>query len=182
MSFTTEHKQKFEDLLLRIKNQDRLQLQANGGNSILFSYPPEDESKYLEHALDLFGDEACFIDVSKLLVDFIAKDGWDDFQSYNESMSSTPHVVFKSDDPEVDLFDMIIQEISKAFAADKIPILIRIGALYGTGIENLSIMEHPHVMKSAHPLIIFYPSRIKDETLLFLNFKLASKYRCVLVH
>ncbi len=182
MSFTTEHKQKFEDLLFQIKNQDRLQLQANGGNSILFSYPPEEESKYLEHALELFGEEAFFIDVSKLLVDFIAKDGWDAFQSYYESMSSTPHIVFKSDDPEADLFDMIIREISKAFAGDKIPILIRIGALYGTGIENLSIMEHPEVMKSAHPLVIFYPSRIKDDALLFLNFKQASKYRCVLVH
>ena len=181
MSFTTEHKQKFEDLLFQIKNQDRLQLQANGGNSILFSYPPEEESKYLEHAAEMFKDTAIFIDISKLLVDFIEKDGWDSFQSYYESLSSTPHIIFKSDDPDPDLFDMIINAISKAIQDDKLPILIRTGVLLGTGIDNVNIMEHPEVMKSRHPLVIFYPSIIKDDTLLFLNFKPASKYRCVLV-
>ena len=181
MSFTTEHKQKFEDLLFQIKNQDRLQLQANGGNSILFSYPPEEESKYLEHTPEVFKDSAKFIDVSKLLVAFIEKDGWESFQSYYESLSSTPHIIFKSDDPDPDLFDMIIKGISEAIENDKIPILTRTGALLGTGIDNVNIMEHPEVMKSGHPLVIFYPSIIKDDTLLFLNFKPASKYRCVLV-
>jgi len=181
MSFTTDHKQKFEDLAFQIKNQDRLRLQANGGNSIIFSYPPEEESLYLEKAADIFGDEVVFIDVAKLLVDFIDKEGWDEFKTYYESLSTTPHIVFKSSDPEMDLFDMIIEGISTALADSKIPILIRTGVLLGTGIENVNIMEHAVVMHSAHPLVIFYPSTIKDDTLLFLNFKPASKYRCVLV-
>ncbi|MBC8191215.1 MAG: hypothetical protein H8E18_02435 [FCB group bacterium] len=181
MSFTTEHKQKFEDLLFQIKNQDRLQLHANGGNSILFSYPPEEESKYLEHAAEVFKDTAQFIDISKLLVDFIEKDGWDSFQSYYESMKPTPHKVFKSDDPDPDLFDMIIDTISQVEQDDRIPVLIRTGALQGTGIDNIHIMEHPEVMNSSRPLVVFYPSQIKDDTLLFLNFEPASKYRCVVV-
>jgi hypothetical protein len=182
MSFTTEHKQKFEDLLFHIKNQDRLKLQANGGNSILFSYPPEEESKYLEHAAEVFKDTAKLIDISKLLVEFIDRDGWDKFQDYYESMKPTPHKVFKSNDPDPDLFDMIIDAISQVVQDDKIPVLIRTGALHGTGIDNINIMEHAEVMSSRRPLVVFYPSRVKDDTLLFLNFEPASKYRCVVVN
>ena len=181
MSFTTEHKQKFEDLLFQIKNQDRLQLRANGGNSILFSYPPEEESKYLEHAVEIFKDTAKLIDISKLLVEFIDRDGWDQFQNDYESLLPTPHTIFKSDGSDPDLFDMIIDAISQVAQDDRIPVLIRTGALHGTGIDNIHIMEHPEVMNSSRPLVVFYPSQIKDDTLLFLNFEPASKYRCVVV-
>ena len=40
MSYITNHKQQFDDLKFQIANQDQLRRQANGGNSILFSYPP----------------------------------------------------------------------------------------------------------------------------------------------
>jgi hypothetical protein len=59
--------------------------------------------------------------------------------------------------------------------------LIRTGCLYGTGIENVNIMEHKIITKLSHPLIIFYPSKIQSDNLLFLNFKQASKYRCALI-
>jgi len=41
-------------------------------------------------------------------------------------------------------------------------------------------MEHPSIMSLSHSLVLFYPSKIEDENLLFLNFKSASKYRCTL--
>ena len=181
MPYITDHKQKFDDLRFHIENQDQLRRQANGGNSILFSYQPNEEYLYVEKANELYQGKAAFIDISKLLVKFIDKDGWDSFKEYYHDFQDTPHVIFRSDDTTIDLFDMIINEIESACKNDKYPFLIRTGCLFGTGIENVNIMEHRAVMNLPHPLVIFYPSRIEDENLYFLNFKHASKYRCILV-
>lgn len=181
MPFITEHKQKFTDLDFNIRNQDQLRRQANGGNSILFSYLPDEEHLYIEKAREIYDERAEFIDISRLLVRFIDIDGWGAFSEYYRDFSNTPHVVFRSDDPEPDLFDMIISAIKQASEEDKIPVLIRSGCLYGTGIENVNIMEHKDVMGLQHPLVIFYPSKISEDNIFFLNFKPASKYRCTLV-
>ena len=181
MPYIADHKQKFADLDFNIDNQDQLRRQANGGNSILFSYQPVEESLYIEKARELYGDKAAFIDISKLLVKFIDTDSWDAFAEYYKDFSNTPRVVFRSEDPEMDLFDMIISAIKQTCENDKIPFLIRSGCLYGTGIENVNIMEHRDVMSLKHPLVIFYPSTISEDNIYFLNFKPASKYRCTLV-
>jgi hypothetical protein len=181
MPYITDHKQKFDDLHFHIENQDQLRRQANGGNSILFSYQPNEEYLYIEKANERYQGKAAFIDISKLLVEFIDKDGWDSFKKYYHDFQDTPHVIFRSDDTTIDLFDMIISEIESACKNDKYPFLIRTGCLFGTGIENVNIMEHRAVMNLPHPLVIFYPSRIEDDNLYFLNFKHASKYRCILV-
>lgn len=181
MPFIADHIQKFADLAFNIENQDQLRRQANGGNSILFSYCPGEENLYIDKARDIYEEKAEFIDISQLLVRFIDSDGWDAFSEYYRDFINTPHVVFKSDDPEQDLFDMIISAIKQACEKDKIPFLIRSGCLYGTGIENVNIMEHKDVMQLKHPLVIFYPSKISEDNILFLNFRPASKYRCTLV-
>ncbi len=181
MPYIIEHQQKFSDLRFQIANQDRLKREANGGNSILFSYSPEEEQQYIEKAKELYADNASFIDVSKMLVQFIDEDGWDSFSEYYNDFRNTPHLIFRSDDPRPDLFDLIISEIENACQNGKIPFLIRTGCLFGTGIENVHIMEHKAVMKLPHPLVIFYPSKIEDDNIYFLNFKPASKYRCTLV-
>jgi len=181
MSFTTDYQQKFTDLDFHIKNQDQLRRQANGGNSVLFSYPSDEEHLYIQEARTRFGDKADFISVAEQFVKFIDEEGWEEFKQYYSEFQDTPHKVFRSDDPSKDLFDLIIAEIVTASESDKIPILIRTGCLFGTGIENVNIMEHKAVMALKHPLVIFYPSRIEEDNLYFLNFKLASKYRCTLV-
>lgn len=181
MPYITDHKRKFTDLRFNIENQDQLRRQANGGNSILFSYPPHEEQLYIDEATELYPDKAVFIDISKLFVKFIDADSWESFKNYYNDFKNTPHKVFQSDDPSGDLFVMIINAITEASKNDKIPFLIRTGCLYGTGIDNVNIMEHPAVMKLRHPLVIFYPSSIDGEMLFFLNFKPASKYRCILV-
>lgn len=181
MPYITDHKQKFDDLKFHLENQDQLRRKANGGNSILFSYPPDEEQQYIAKAKELWGDNAAFIDVSKLLVKFIDEDGWESFREYYNDFKNTPHLVFRSDDPTPDLFDVIISEIDDACRNNKIPFLIRTGCLYGTGIENVNIMEHKAVMNQPHPLVIFYPSIIEEDNIYFLNFKPASKYRCILV-
>jgi len=181
MSYITDHQQKFADLQFHIEHQDQMRRQANGGNSILFSYPPSEEYLYINKAKELYADKAAFIDMSQLLVKFIDRDGWESFQEYYNDFISTPYLVFRSDDPEPDLFDMIISEIEEACLDDKIPFLVRTGCLFGTGIDNVNIMEHKMVMALKHPLVIFYPSKIEDDNIFFLNFKPASKYRCTLV-
>ena len=181
MPYTTDHQQKFADLNHHIANQDQLRRQANGGNSILFSYQPSEEHLYIEKAKELYADSASFIDVSKLFVRFIDEDGWESFKEYYNDFKNTPHKVFRSDDETQDLFDLVVDEIENACQNDKIPFLIRTGCLYGTGIENVNIMEHKTVMNLPHPLVLFYPSKIEDDNIYFLNFKPASKYRCALV-
>ena len=181
MSFTTDYQQKFTDLDFHIKNQSQLRRQANGGNSVLFSYPSDEENLYIKEVRERFGESAAFINVAEQFVKFIDDEGWEDFIQYYKEFQDTPHKVFRSDDPSKDLFDLLIAEIVSASDSDKIPFLIRTGCLFGTGIENVNIMEHKAVMSLAHPLVIFYPSKIEGDNLYFLNFKLASKYRCTLV-
>jgi len=181
MSFSTDNRQKFEDLEFHLNNRDALRRKANGGNSVLFSYTPDEENEYIAKAKELYADKAVFIDISKIFVDFIDADGWDDFKEYYKDYQNTPNVVFKSEDPEPDLFKLIISAIERVSASDKIPMLIRTGVLFGTGIENVNIMEYSSVMTLSHSLVFFYPSKIEDDNLLFLNFKPASKYRCTLI-
>ncbi len=181
MPYMSDYQQKFADLEHHIANQAQLHRQANGGNSILVSCQPSEEHLYIEKAKELYHDRGSFIDVSKLFVRFIDDHGWESFSEYYEDFKNTPHKVFRSDDETSDLFDMIIEEIASVSRSERIPFLIRTGCLYGTGIENLNIMEHKTVMKLSQPLVIFYPSKIEDDNIYFLNFKPASKYRCVLV-
>ena len=181
MSFLTDNKQKFDDLEFHLNNRDALRRQANGGNSVLFSYSPDEENEYIAKVKELYADKAVFIDISKLFVEFIDADGWSNFEAYYKDYQNTPHVVFKSEDPEPDLFKLIISSIEQASDGGKIPMLIRTGVLFGTGIENVNIMEHSSVMTLSHSLVFFYPSKIENDNLLFLNFKSASKYRCTLI-
>tara|TARA_R110001583_G_scaffold95420_1_gene239231 strand:+ start:2367 stop:2915 length:549 start_codon:yes stop_codon:yes gene_type:complete len=181
MPYIADHKQKFADLNFNVENQDQLRKKANGGNSILFSYQPDEEHLYIEKARELYADKAEFIDVGKLFFHFIDDEGWASFSEYYKDFINTPHLVFRSDDPATDLFDLIISAIKQACDNDKVPFLIRSGCLYGTGIENVNIMEHRDVMTLKHPLVIFYPSKIAEDNIYFLNFKSASKYRCTLV-
>lgn len=181
MPYIADHQQKFTDLKFHIENQDQLRRQANGGNSILFSYLPDEELLYIKKAKEVYADRASFVDVSKLLVQFIDEDGWDSFSEYYNDFKETPYLIFRSSDPAKDLFDLIIDDIEKASQSGKIPFLVRTGCLFGTGIENVNIMEHKTVMNLPHALVIFYPSKIENDSIYFLNFKSASKYRCTLV-
>lgn len=181
MPYITDHNKKFDDLDYYLRNQEQLRKKANGGNSILFSYPPEEELLYINKAKELYSNTAEFIDISNLFIKFIDMEGWSNFKNYYQDFKDTPHLIFRSDDPSTDLFDIILAAIEGADKVNKIPILVRTGSLLGTGIENLNIMEHKTVIGSNYPLVIFYPSRIKDGNLEFLNCRLASKYRCTLI-
>lgn len=181
MSFQTEHQKKLDDLAYQLNNLEELRRTANGGNSILFTFPPKEEQEYIDFLKQHYQDKAEFIDISKLFILLIDSLGWKEFEELYKDLQSTPYLLFKSDSPEKDLFDSIIDAISEANKHDKIPILMRTGMLCGTGIENQNIMEHKVVMALKHPLVILYPATFKNQDLMFLNFRPANKYRCTVV-
>lgn len=183
MSFETDHQEKFQNLevVLAEENRDNIRIEANGGNSILFVYPPKDEHKYIEKAQELY-PQAEFIDVREALVEFIDSIGWDNFEEYYKAYKTEPENLFRDSDDEKKLESLIIEKIKKAISDDKLPFLIHTGALYGTEIENIHIMENSEVMKFGNPLVVFYPAEIQpDGQLKYLGVKPASKYRCKLV-
>jgi hypothetical protein len=184
MAYLDDHKAKFDNLSVNLESKNIYQLKrtANGGNSIVFTYPPEEELLYLKKINEIaLENNFELINISKLLVEIIDSEGWNEFKSYYNDFKDTPHLVFKSDDESVDLMDLIISNIKRADDNGKIPVLIKTGALFGTGIENVNIMEDKSVMGLNNPLIIFYPGKIENENLYFLNSKLASKYRCTVI-
>lgn len=183
MSYTIDQDKKFKELdhLLKPESFGLIKKAANGGTSILFTYPPEEETLYLNKATEEFSEKCEFINIADLFVKFIEQDGWTDFKEYYESFRTTPHLIFKSADGSNDFYSIIIDAIKRAAKSNKVPVLIRTGALYKTGIENNNIIENRSVMQLKLPLVIFYPSTIKNGDLMFLNFKHASKYRCTII-
>lgn len=183
MSYLSEYKRKFNDLrtALDVQNRSQLRARANGGNTVLFAYQPSEESLYLAQVKKQFPTGE-FIDLSKLLVDYVDESGWEDFKQFYKDYEMSSDQVFKSEDGEdIDFFDSIMNAIQKAFDAGKTPFLIRTGILHGTGIENVNIMEHKVVMNCTQLLVIFYPARIETDNIFFLNFKPANQYRCTII-
>lgn len=175
--------EKFSDLKFILENQDRqtIKMNAQGGNSILFVYPPKEEQKYLQK-MGQFYPDAYFINIAELFAEFIDKNGPDDFFDAFEEYASEPEKLFKSEFAQDDFFSMVLNEIKIADEQNKMPVLIRTGAFYGTGIENINFMDSDIVHSLHFPLIIMYPATIgADGKLKFLNHKLASDYRAIVI-
>ncbi len=183
MSYEMEYIRKFKELESSLNDITRLSLSANGGKAIIFSFSPKDENNYIREVKKRYSERAIFIDLSKIFVNYIDSIGIDNFKDLYKDFIDTPHIIFKDEtDSNKDFFDMIIEEIKDADNLGKLPILLRTGVLYGTGIENQNILEHDTVMKLKQALILFYPSKIENNDLLFLNFKTASRYRALLIN
>ena len=58
----------------------KLALEANGGRSILFVYPPIDDEAYIAEAKERFSDNCEFIDLRSLMTEFINDMGFEEFQ------------------------------------------------------------------------------------------------------
>jgi len=183
MSFQTEHQEKFQNLKVALapENRDQIRLAANGGNTVLFVYPPDQEEEYIREAQNIFS-EGVFIDVRDCLVEFIDSIGWDDFKEFYENYTGHSDVIFTDSQEEPKLEGLIINKIIETIEQNKFAFLIHTGALYGTGIENIHIMQNSKVMQFGIPLVIFYPAIEKSETEIdFLGVKPASRYRCKMV-
>jgi hypothetical protein len=186
MAYLDEHKAKFDNLAvaLHLENRTQLKREANGGNSILFTYPPKEEHLYLSKASELFDENTYeIINISDLFIAYIEEDGISEFVNLYKDLRPSSHKLFMDhqDTHQLDLFDIVIGKIMAASKNKKIPVLIRTGVFYGTGIENINITDHKDIMALEHPLVIFYPGQVDGDNFSFLNAKQASKYRCTII-
>lgn len=169
--------------LIESNESSNIRINANGGNSILVVCEPSKEIDYIKAINNLMGsDKYEIIDLNDLLCKFIDQNKADLEDSF-ELRKVSIHQIFKTPNGEegTDLFGLILQAIASSLKANKIPVLIKSGTLYGSGIDNIHIMENELVMKSSLPLIILYPATREKDKLLFLNSRPASKYRCMIV-
>ena len=169
--------------LVESDRRSEIRLNANGGNSILIVCDPMKETEYIEHLRELLPIENfSIIDLNQYLVDFVSNHKIQLVELY-DLLQSTTHEIFKAPAGEEsnDLFKEVISKIQNALQQDKVPVLINTGALYGTGIHNIHIMENETVMKAALPVIILYPATIEPDRILFLGKHPASKYRCMII-
>ena len=164
-------------------NENNIKLSANGGNSMLFMCPPVEESEYIAVMKKTLNSEKyMFLDMNELLVKFVEENA-DVIKMKFDFLRNSSNQIFKLPQGEEgnDLFRMIIDEIVSAYDAGKIPVLIRVGALNGTDIENIHIMENKIVMNGKKPLVILYPAVKKNQEIMFLGIRPASKYRCMVI-
>ena len=169
--------------LVESDKRSDIRLNANGGNSIIIACEPSKELVYIKAINELMGKETYdIIDLSHLLNQFVETYKMDIEDSF-DLLKGSIHQIFKVPDGEkgADLFGLIIHAISNSLKCHKIPVLIHTGALYGSGIDNIHIMENELIMKASLPLIILYPATKDGENLFFLGKRPASRYRCMIV-
>ncbi len=169
--------------LVKSDKRSEIRLHANGGNSVLVVCPPASEAEYMKAINDLLpAENYTLIDLNDLLIRFVNNNA-DTLRERFELLQGSVHQVFKAPDGEQgdDLYSMIIDTIAESFMANRVPVLVNSGALYGSGIDNIHIMESQVVMRAAMPLIILYPATREGDKLLFLSRRPASKYRCMIL-
>lgn len=169
--------------LVESNENSNIRLNANGGNSILIVCEPLREFDYI-HAINnlMTNDKYTIIDLNKLLCEFI-KATKPTLEENFELLKGSIHQIFKIPTGEIgsDFFGLILQKIADSLKAKKVPVLINSGALYGSGIENINIMENEIIMNASLPLILLYPATKDKEKLMFLGERPASKYRCMII-
>lgn len=180
-TFNIEHNRLFSELKELLKS-DIAQItgKANGGRSILFVYPPVDETNYISAAKTMFQEnEYRFIDIRDLFTRFLSEKGLDDFKINYKDFGN--EMFFSDNFYDETFFATIIKAIKSSYEENKTPILIHIGTIYGMGFSNINIMEHKMVMESKLPLIVFYPAEVDKDNIKFLGRQIASKYRCIVI-
>lgn len=179
-TFLQDHNRLFGDLMSAL-NRDmvRLTTEANGGKSILFVYPPQDEEDYINEAHLHLKDGYEFIDLRHLFTEFVDAKGYDKFLRQYKNMGS--EVFVSQNYIEGTFYAYLMERITDITSRGLSPVLVHTGVIYKMGFSNQNIMEAQVVMKAQRPLVFFYPAIHRDETIFFLNRQPASKYRCVVV-
>lgn len=170
--------------IVESNKHSEIRLNANGGNSILIICEPQYELDFINAINKLMNvDSYMVIDLNDLLLQFI-KSNKAELEVSFELLKGSIHQIFKSPIGETtpDFFGFIMSSITNCYQQKKIPVLIHLGTLYGSGIDNIHIMENEIVMKSNIPLIVLYPATNEADKLLFLSQRPASKYRCMIIN
>ena len=179
-SFIQDHNRLFADLSAELRRDlARLSQEANGGRSILFVYPPEDEEKYIGEARRRYTDGYEFIDLREVFTEFVDTMGLDKFKRLFEIMGTEAFV--SQNFSEGTYFAHLMKRLKETTGKGVAPILVHTGVIYNMGFSNQNVMEAPEMMKLRKPLVFFYPATMRNETIYFLDKQPASKYRCVVV-
>lgn len=169
--------------LVESDKRSEIRLNANGGNSILIVCEPDRELDFIK-AIRVHMNEVNYqvIDLNELLNKFIELN-MDDLEESFKLLKSSINQIFKTPNGEEgsDLFGLITQSLKNSLDSGKIPVVIHSGALYGSDIDNIHIMESEFIMNASLPLIILYPATKENDTLMFLSKRPASKYRCMVI-
>lgn len=176
--FDIDHNRLF-GLLDDVLSQDltQLRLDANGGNSILFVYPNDEDSLYISEAKRRFNGKAIFVDVAKALTDYQEEIGIETFKELEDELGV--EVYYRKGATDT-FFEYLVNRIALA-ASQQLPVfLVATSAIANKGFSNINIMEHPTVKSAKQPLVYFYPSVQEGDKIYFLGDKnhVASKYRC----
>ena len=169
--------------IVESNENSNIRLNANGGNSILVVCNPLEECAYIDSMRNnLNNDHYMIIDINDLLSKFISENR-EDIEKKFELLQGSVNQIFKVPSTEVDndLFGLIIDKISDSIKENKVPVLIHTGVLYGTGIDNIHIMESETIMNAKLPLIILYPATTENGQLMYLGKRPASQYRCMII-
>ena len=176
--FDLDHNRLFS-LLEETLSQDMtlLRLDANGGNSILFVYPNDEDSLYVAEAKRRFRDNAIFVDVAQTLTDFQEEMGMETFRELEEEIGTD--VYFRKGATDT-FFEYLVKRIILA-ASQGLPVFLTgTSAIANKGFSNINIMEHEAVKKAPQPLVYFYPASVEGDKIYFLgdHNHVASEYRC----
>ncbi len=180
-TFELDHNRLFDNLENALKNDmASVAVEANGGKSVLFVYPPLEDDEYIEEAKRrLTADQFAFIDIRLALSDYIAEIGEDNF---NEMYAEFGNEVYRSENNSDDtFFEYLMGRISDVFESGKSPVIVHTGALFDLDISNIHIMEDKRVLKAQRHLVVFYPATVEGEKIMFLGKVPASRYRCIVI-
>lgn len=169
--------------LVESDKRSEIRLNANGGNSILVVCEPDRELDFIKAIYEHMKEESYqIIDLNDLLNKFIEQNK-DDLEESFKLLKSSVNQIFKTPDGEQgsDLFGLITHSLVDCLTSGKIPVVIHTGALYGSDIDNIHLMESEFIMNASLPLIILYPATKEKDTLMFLSKRPASRYRCMVI-
>lgn len=176
---------KIKDLvrIVESNNMSEIRLNANGGNSILLICPPEREHVYIDKLKEMLPiDRYSLIDINEVIIRFVEANK-EELDMIFDFLKGSVHQIFKAPKGETtpDLFKLLLSIMQESMFENRIPVLYNSGALYGSGIDNIHLMESELVMKSRIPLIILYPATKDGGQLMFLDTKIPSDYRCLII-
>ena len=179
-NYIQDHNRLFDDLNAALsRDMAKLSTEANGGRSILFVYPPQDEENYIEEAQQRYKDGFEFVDLRELFNEFVNTKGIEKFRKQFQNMGT--EVFVSQNYSEGTFYSFLMKKIAEVGEKGLSPILIHTGTIYKMGFSNQNIMEDPNVMKFQKPLVFFYPATVRNDTIYFLDKQPASKYRCVVI-
>lgn len=181
--FDIDHNRLFSLLQESLRDEStQLRLEANGGNSILFVYPNEEDSLYVAEAKRRFRDTAIFVDVAQVLTAFQEEKGIERFNKIAKRMGNAVYYRQLPDGNVAEdcFFAYLVKVLETATQNGKPVFLVGTSAIANKGFTNINIMEHKAIKGASQPLVYFYPSTVEGDKIYFLgdHDHVASEYRC----